>query len=51
MTRTDCRHPSNAEIYAPPQNWEVACAIAQLRAGVALTEGQKVLLERAREEA
>lgn len=51
MTRTDCRHASTAEIYAPPRNWEVACAITQLRAGVALTEGQEAILERARKEA
>lgn len=47
MTPTDCRHPNNANVYAPPWNWEVACAITQLKAGVALTEGQKALLEQA----
>lgn len=51
MTRTDCRQSSNTEIYAPPRNWEVACAITQLKAGVALTEGQKVMLEQVRKEA
>lgn len=43
---TDCRHPNNAGIYAPPRNWDVACAITQVRAGVALTEAQKENLKK-----
>lgn len=42
---TDCRHPNNASIYAPPRNWEVACAATQARHGVALTEAQKRVVE------
>ena len=38
-------HPSNAEIYAAPRNWDVACAISQLKAGVALTKRQAELLK------
>lgn len=29
---TDCRHPNNASIYAPPCNWEVLVRL--LRRGV-----------------
>lgn len=32
-----------ASIYAPPRNWDVACALCNLRAGVPLTEAQKAL--------
>lgn len=42
---TDCRHPNNASIYAPPRNWEVACAATQARCGVALTEAQERVVE------
>jgi hypothetical protein len=36
--------PTNSEIYAPPRNWDVACALCNLRAGVPLTEAQKALV-------
>lgn len=45
---TDCRHPNNASIYAPPRNWVVACAATQVKHGVPLTEAQKVAVEAAR---
>ena len=45
---TDCRHPNNAGVYAPPRNWAVACAATQVKYGVALTEGQKVAVEEVR---
>ncbi|GAN66891.1 hypothetical protein [Acetobacter orientalis] len=51
MTPTDCRHASNVEIYAKPRNWEVACAITQMKAWVVLTEGQEAMLEQVRKEA
>jgi hypothetical protein len=39
-------YPGNSEIYAPPRNWDVACALCNLRAGVPLTEAQKALVKR-----
>ena len=51
MTPTEFRHSSNTESYAPPRNWEVACAITQMKAGVVLTEGQEAMLEQVRKEA
>lgn len=44
MTATPFK-PANASIYAPPRNWDVACALCNLRAGVPLTEAQKALVE------
>ena len=46
MTPTDCRHPNNASVFMPPRNWDVACAITQMRAGVELTAHQKAMLAR-----
>ena len=46
MTKTDCRTPGNASIYAKPVNWDVACAITQMRAGVELTAHQKAMFAR-----
>ncbi len=45
---TDCRHPNNAGVYAPPRNWAVACAATQAKHGVPLTEAQKVAVREAR---
>lgn len=37
--------PANASIYAPPRDWNIACALQNLRSGVPLTEAQKNILE------
>lgn len=42
-------HTANAGIMAPPRDWNVACAVAQARMGVALTEGQREIVERAKD--
>lgn len=39
-------HTANAEIMAQPRDWNVACAMAQVRMGVPLTEAQRVLVEK-----
>ena len=33
--------PSNFETYAPPRDWDKACAVQNMRAGVRLTDAQK----------
>lgn len=39
-------HTANAEIMAQPRDWNVACAMAQVRMGVPLTETQRALVEK-----
>lgn len=46
MTTESPFKPANASIYAPPRNWDLACALCNIRAGVKLTAHQKALLAR-----
>lgn len=43
----DFLKPGNVEIYTPPINWDVACALQNVRAGVPLTEAQQELVRNA----
>lgn len=45
----DFLKPGNVETYAPPVDWNVACALQNVRAGVPLTEAQKELVKNARD--
>lgn len=45
----DFLKPGNVEIYTAPVDWNVACALQNVRAGVPLTEAQKELLKNARD--
>lgn len=38
--------PGNANIYCQPVDWNVACALTQMRAGVELTPTQKAMFAR-----
>ena len=38
--------PGNAKIYCQPVDWNVACALTQMRAGVELTPTQKAMFAR-----
>lgn len=41
----DFLKPGNVETYAAPVDWNVACALQNVRAGVPLTEAQKSMLQ------
>lgn len=45
--RPDFLKPGNVETYAPPVDWNVACALQNVRFGVSLTEEQKELVKNA----
>ena len=41
----DFLKPGNVETYTAPVDWNVACALQNVRAGVPLTEAQKSMLQ------
>lgn len=45
----DFLKPGNVETYTAPVDWNVACALQNVRAGVPLTEAQKELVKNARD--
>lgn len=45
----DFLKPGNVGTYAPPVDWNVACALQNVRVGVPLTEAQKELVKNARD--
>ena len=49
MTETPFK-PGNAKIYCQPVDWNVACALTQMRAGVELTPTQKAMFARIKAE-